>query len=200
MIGALVLAAGRSRRMGTQKLRLPVGGRPVIARIVDEVLAGPVDQVFVVINADGAGITAALAGRRVGFVLNADAEGEMLSSVRCGLAALPPACNAVLVVLGDQPALTADLVSRLVLAFQTSRLGLVVPTVGGKRGHPLLFAMRYRDEVFQGYDEVGLRGLLQAHADDVCEVEVSTPGVLDDLDVPADYRRFVAGFEPREPL
>jgi molybdenum cofactor cytidylyltransferase len=204
MICALVLAAGRSRRMGTQKLLLPVGGRPVITRIVDEVLDSPVDQVFVVINPDGAGITTALADRRVRFVVNADVEGQMLSSVRCGLAAMPQACEAVLVVLGDQPALTADIVARLVLAFQTSGRGLVVPTAGGRRGHPLLFAMPYRDEVLQGYDEVGLRGLLQAHPEDVCEVEVAAPGILEDLDVPEDFERIVAGLgatdKQREPL
>ena len=204
MICALVLAAGRSRRMGTQKLLLPVGGRPVITRIVDEVLASPVDQVFVVINPDGAGITAALGDRRVRFVVNTEVDGEMLSSVRCGLAAMPPTCEAVLVVLGDQPTLTADVVARLVRAFQTSGRGLVVPTAGGRRGHPLLFAMRYRDEVLQGYEELGLRGLLQAHTEDICEIEVVTPGILEDLDVPEDFRRFVVGLEatdqPREPL
>ena len=83
MISAIVLAAGRSRRMGVQKLLLPLGGQPVIARTVDEVLGSPVDEVFVVIGQDGKRIRRALRRRRVHFVINPQLEGDMLSSVRC---------------------------------------------------------------------------------------------------------------------
>ncbi len=113
MICAMVLAAGRSRRMGAQKLLLSLGGRPVIARIVDEVLRGPVDRVFVIVGPDGARIAEALAGRRVDYVINPDPEAEMLSSVRCGLRAMPEDCDAVLMVLGDQPGVTADDIAAL---------------------------------------------------------------------------------------
>jgi len=179
--------------MGVQKLLLPVRGKPAITRIVDEVLASPVDQVFVVIGDDGGRITEALAGRHVHFVTNPHAEGEMLSSVRCGLLAMPQECRTVLVALGDQPGITADVVAVLVRAHRDAGRGIVVPTHGGRRGHPLLFAIHYRDEILSRYDQVGLRGLLQAHPEDVLEVEVPTPGVLEDMDVPEDYRRAAAG-------
>ena len=194
MICPLVLAAGRSQRMGAQKLLLPVGGQPMIARIVDQVLASPIDRVFVVIGADPDRIAAALADRPVTFVINPDQHGEMLSSVRCGLAALPPECTAALVVLGDQPGLTADVVAQLLRAFQTADRGIVVPTFNGRRGHPLLVALRYRDEILTSYETVGLRGLLQAHPEDVHEVEVGTPRILEDLDTPQDFER-LAGRE-----
>ena len=193
MICALVLAAGRSQRMGTQKLLLPVGGQPMIARIVDQLLASPIDRVFAVIGPDGDRIAAALAGRPVTFVVNADEQGEMLSSVRCGLAALPQECTAALVVLGDQPGLTANVVAQLLRAFQTADRGIVVPTADGRRGHPLLVALRYRDEILTSYDAVGLRGLLQAHPEDVYEVEVGTPRILEDLDTPQDFERLAGG-------
>ena len=193
MICALVLAAGRSRRMGVQKLLLPVNGQPVIVRVVDEVLRSPVDQVFVVIGHEGERVSEALAGHYVHFVTNADREGEMLGSVRCGLRAMPEACVAVLVALGDQPGITGDVIATLVGAFQTTGRGIVVPTHGGRRGHPLLFGMRYCDEVLGQYEDVGLRGLLQAHPEDVFEVEVATPAVLEDIDAPEDYKRTVAG-------
>ena len=189
MICAIVLAAGRSRRMGVQKLLLPIHGEPLIARVVDEVLGSPVDRVFVVVGADATGITAALAGRRVSIVCNPAVEGEMLSSVRCGLQALPPDCDAVLVVLGDQPGISRSVMAQLADAFLTGPHVIVVPVYHGQRGHPLLFAMRYRDEILRAYDSVGLRGLLQAHPDEVCEVPVGLPGVLEDLDLPEDYRR-----------
>jgi molybdenum cofactor cytidylyltransferase len=195
MIGAIILAAGRSRRMGVQKLLLPVGGRPMIARIVDEVLASPVDQVFVVIGEGGARVADALAGREVCFVTNPEAEGEMLGSVRCGLGALPQDAVAALVVLGDQPGITSDVIATLFGAFRNSGRGIVVPTHDGRRGHPLLVAMRYRDEILTRYDGVGLRGLLEAHPEDVFDVEVPFPAILEDVDRPADYSRTIAGFQ-----
>ncbi len=192
MIGAVVLAAGQSRRMGTQKLLLPLGGKPMVARIVDEVLRGPVDPVLVVVDAQGRDVAAALAGRRVTFVENVDPQADMLSSVRCGLRALPDASEAALVVLGDQPGVTTEVIEMLIHAFRTGRGGIVVPACGGRRGHPLLFAAGYRGEVLTRYDGTGLRGLLQAHPDDVTEVEVHSPGMFDDLDTPEDYRRMTS--------
>jgi len=186
--------------MAAQKLLLPVGGQPVIARVADQVLAGPVDRVFVVIRPEEGPIIGALAGRGVTFVTNPDTAGEMLSSVRCGLAAMPEQCVAVLVVLGDQPDVTARVVGRMVEAFRESGRGIVVPTYRGRRGHPLLVAMKYREEILTGFDDVGLRGLLQAHPDEVREVDVGTPGILEDLDLPEDYRRAAARFpNPPDP-
>jgi molybdenum cofactor cytidylyltransferase len=116
----------------------------------------------------------------------------MLSSVRCGLRALPPDCEAVLVALGDQPSITADLVGRMVSAFHTSARAIVVPVYGGHGGHPILFSTRYRQEVMTRFDDVGLRGLRQAHPEDVLEVDAPDSSVLADLDYPADYRRELA--------
>lgn len=197
MICALVLAAGQSRRMGTQKLLLPLNGQPVIVRVVDELLRGPVDQVFVVVGEQGRQIREAIAARPVRVVTNADAEGEMLSSVRCGLTAMPDKCAGVLVALGDQPSITAQVVEDLVEAFRAGGRGIVVPTYQAQRGHPLLIAMHYRDEILTRYDHVGLHGLLQAHAEDVLGVEVAASGVLEDMDVPEDYRRMIGRFANR---
>ena len=189
MICAIILAAGRSRRMGVQKLLLPFAGKTVIGHIVDEVLRSPVEQAIVVVGQEGGRIAEALAGRSVALVTNADPEGEMLSSVRCGLAALPPECEAVLVALGDQPGIAAETIRRMIEAYQTAGRGIVVPVHGGKGGHPILFSMRYRDEVLTRYDDVGLRGLRQAHPEDVLELPAADPSVLSDMDLPEDYRR-----------
>jgi len=189
---AIILAAGRSRRMGVQKLLLPFGGRTVIGRIAGEILRSPVDQVFVVVGQDAARIADALDGQRVVLVTNPDPDGEMLSSVRCGLRVVPDDCEAVLVALGDQPTVTADLVGRMLQAFRASGRGIVVPVYGGRPGHPILFSTRYRQEVLTRYDQVGLCGLRQAHPDDVLELCVTSPSVLGDMDCPEDYRRELA--------
>jgi len=180
--------------MGTQKLLLPVGGRPLIARVVDEVLRSGVRPVLVVVGRHARRLERALMGRRVKFVTNPRPESDMLESVRCGLRALPKACAAVAVVLGDQPGLTAETLASLIRAYRAGTRDIVVPTCQGRRGHPLLFARRYGPEVLSGYASVGLRGLLQAHPEDVFEVELGAPAVLEDMDLPADYRRVVSRF------
>ena len=180
-------AAAASRRMGVQKLLLPVRGQPMIVQIVDEVL--------VVLRQGERDVARALGDRRVRLVVNPYMEGEMLSSVRCGLSALSPESVAALIVLGDQPGIRREVVAALVDSFRSGGEGIVVPTFDGRRGHPLLLAIRYREEILNQYDETGLRGLLQAHAKDVREVEVATPAVLDDIDLPEDYRRLKSAGE-----
>jgi len=189
MICAVVLAAGRSERMGTQKLLLSLGKRPVIACVVDELLRSPLYQILVVVGRDGEQIQSALAGSAVAFFSNPDPAGDMLSSVRCGLRALPDSCEAVLVVLGDQPGVTQGRITELVHAYHKSSCGIIVPTHAGRRGHPLLFAARYREEILTRHDGVGLHGLLAAHPEAVAELEVSTAAELEDMDTPEDYQR-----------
>jgi len=164
----------------------------MICRVVDQVLASTIQQVFVVISVQGQAIAQALADRSVCLVANPDADSEMIDSLRCGLLALPSACETVLVVLGDQPGITADVVDRLIEALRAQHRGIALPTFRGKRGHPLLIATRYRNEILTRYSDVGLRGLIRAHPDDVLEVEVATSGSLEDTDLPEDYVRIVS--------
>jgi molybdenum cofactor cytidylyltransferase len=195
MICAVVLGAGESRRMGSQKLLLPFGGKAVLGHVVDELLGSDIEAVYVVVGHQGSRIAEELSGRPVTVVTNPDYKVGMLSSVRCGLRALPQPCETVLVALGDQPAITAKLVNQMVRSLSTTDKQIVVPMYQGKRGHPLLFSMRYRDEILTCFDEVGLRGLLHAHPDDILELSVSTPTILSDMDHPDDYRRELASFE-----
>jgi molybdenum cofactor cytidylyltransferase len=187
-VGGIVLAAGNSRRMGTQKLLLQYAGTTVIRHIVDRVAASSVDRIIVVAGRDAAAVRAATEGIRATVVVNEMPDGDMLSSVRCGLRALPAECEAALVVLGDQPSITAELVNQLIDASASSGRGIVAPAYRGRRGHPLLFSMEYHSEVLTGYDGVGLRGLLEAHPNDVFELVVADDGVVTDMDVPDDYK------------
>jgi molybdenum cofactor cytidylyltransferase len=113
MTCAIVLAAGKSERMGTQKLLLPYAGSTMIARVVDAFLSAPVDSVCVVVRPSGEPIRAALAGRPVIFVENPDPKGDMLSSVRAGIRALPGNSEILLVAPGDQPAITPLLIREM---------------------------------------------------------------------------------------
>ena len=189
MICAMVLAAGLSRRMGVQKLLLPFGGKTVIAHIVDQILASNVDEIRVVVGHEGKRVSRELSDRRISIVVNSEYESGMLSSVRRGLIALPQECRAVLVALGDQPSLTTKLLDQMVRSFKETEKKILVPIHNGRRGHPVMFSLGYRDEIMTRYDDVGLRGLLNAHPDDVFDLSVSTSSVLLDMDYPPDYQR-----------
>ena len=189
MICAIVLAAGRSRRMGTQKLLLPFAQSTVIARVVDAFLGAPVDRVIVVVRPRHKRLRDALAGRPVTFVENPDAAGDMLSSVRCALKALPQTFETIVVSPGDQPSIEPSLIREMLAAFRASTRNILVPVHNGHRGHPLVFGGHYRDELLTSYEGIGLRGLLQTHAADVREWLTNDAAVLEDLDTPAAFRR-----------
>ena len=195
MICSIVLAAGLSSRMGVQKLLLPFGGKTVISHIVDQLLASSIGEVHVVVGHEAGRISSELSGRAVSIVNNPNYKSGMLSSVRRGLRNLPEKCRAVMVVLGDQPSITTELIEQMLQSFSATEKSLLVPRYKGKRGHPILFSERFCDEILTHYDDVGLRGLLHAHPDEVSELSVSTSAVLYDMDFPEDYRKELDLFE-----
>lgn len=192
MICAVVLAAGCSRRMGVQKLLLPFGSKTVITHIVDQLTASSVDEVHVVVGCHGKRISWELSSRPVSIVNNSNYKSGMLSSVRCGLHAMAQRCRAVLVVLGDQPSVTTKLIDQMLQTFASTEKQILVPLYQGKRGHPIMFSAAYRKEILMHYDNVGLRGLLYAHKDDIFELSATASGVLSDMDYPQDYQRELA--------
>ena len=189
MICAVVLAAGLSSRMGVQKLLLPFGGKTVISHIVEQIHASTIDEVHIIVGYQAELISNELFGRAVSIVNNPNYESGMLSSVRCGLNSLPEKCRAVMVILGDQPSITTELINKILQSYAATEKSILVPLYEGKRGHPVLFSLKYRDEIMTQYDCVGLRGLLHNHPEEVFELKVSTASVLCDMDYPEDYRR-----------
>ena len=189
MISAIVLAAGRSSRMGLQKLLLPFAGKTVITHIVDQLLAGDLDKMYVVVGHEPDRITEQLSDRPVSIVINPNYDSGMLSSIRCGFKALPSDCDAALIALGDQPGITSKLVDNMVRSFNKTDKGILVPLHNGTRGHPIIVAKHYQTEILTRYDDIGLRGLLHVHPDDIFELSVSTSSVLFDMDYPEDYLR-----------
>jgi molybdenum cofactor cytidylyltransferase len=198
MICAIVLAAGESRRMGVQKLLLPFGSKTVITHIVDQLTASSVDEVHVVVGCHGERVSRELSDRPVSIVNNSNYKSGMLSSVRCGINAITQKYKAVLVALGDQPSVTTKLIDRMLQTFVSTEKQILVPLYQGKRGHPIMFSSVYHDEIMTHYDNIGLRGLLYAHKDDIFELFVATSGVLSDMDYPEDYQRELGLLEEKK--
>jgi molybdenum cofactor cytidylyltransferase len=175
--------------MGLQKLLLPFAGKTVITHIVDQLLEVDLDKMYVIVGHEPDRITEQLSDRPVSIVINPNYDSGMLSSVRRGFEALPPDCDAALIALGDQPSITSKLVDDMVRSFNKTDKGILVPLHDGKRGHPILVAKKYKEEILTCHDDIGLRGLLHAHPDDIFELSVSTSSVLFDMDYPEDYLR-----------
>jgi molybdenum cofactor cytidylyltransferase len=120
-------------------------------------------------------------------VVNPDFRSGMLSSVQCGIRALPEKARAALIFLGDQPLITPATAGRVVAEYRASGRGLVLPVHGGAGGHPLLIDLKYREEIGRLSAGIGLRELLDRHPDDVARIAVDDPGVTVDIDTPEDY-------------
>jgi CTP:molybdopterin cytidylyltransferase MocA len=178
--------------MGRLKPLLPYGSNSVIGSVVRSLLACPVRPVIVVLGHRAAEIEAHLAGEDVLCVRNPAYESGMLSSVRAGIAAAPPAANWLLIALGDQPAVSPAAIGALLTAARSGSRGIVLPCREGRRGHPLLINGRYRDEILGLPDEGGLRQLLRAHEGEIAEVAVDDGAVLRDVDTLEDYARELA--------
>jgi molybdenum cofactor cytidylyltransferase len=194
-VTALVLAAGRSSRMGgTNKLLADVGGAPLVARAVDAALASQADTVIVVTGHQGEAVAAALAGKPVRFVHNPHFTDGLSASLRVGLAAVPADADAVVVCLGDMPRVAAGVIDRLIAAYNPLEgRAICVPTTHGKQGNPVLWDRGYFTEMADLTGDSGAKRLIGQHADQLCEVPVDDAGVLYDVDTPDLLAQFRAG-------
>ncbi|MFQ5784437.1 MAG: NTP transferase domain-containing protein [Alphaproteobacteria bacterium] len=185
-VAAVVLAAGRSLRMGgANKLLVPVAGVPLIARVVGEICASRAAPVIVVTGHEEAHVRAALAGFAVFFAHNPDYAAGLSTSLATGLAALPADIDGAVVCLGDMPRVTAAVIDRLIAAFAPDDgRAICLPVYRGKRGNPVLWARRFFAEMEGLIGDVGARHLIDEHGDALCEVETEDDGVLIDIDTP----------------
>ncbi len=186
-ISGLVLAAGRSSRMGRNKLTLTLDGVPLVRRVVDE-LAAAADEVVVVIGHDAEAVAAALAGAPARLVHNPDYAEGLSTSLRAGLAALSPDADGVLVCLGDMPRIRRDDLARLIAGFNpVEGRTIILPTFEGRRGNPVLWGRRWFPAMAAVTGDKGARSLIEAQADQVAEVAIGHDGVLIDVDTPDAY-------------
>ncbi|HWA50464.1 MAG TPA: molybdopterin-binding/glycosyltransferase family 2 protein [Dongiaceae bacterium] len=188
-IAGLVMAAGRSSRMGANKLLLDDGGHPIIASVVDHGLAAGLAEIVVVCGHQEQEVRAALKGKNVRIVPCPDFAEGMSASLRCGLKALSPDADGAMVLLGDMPRVTPALLRRMAAAFNpTEGRTIIVPTFEGKRGNPVLWDRRYFPEMMTLAGDVGARHLIGEHAEQVAEIEAGDAGILIDVDTPEAYR------------
>jgi molybdenum cofactor cytidylyltransferase len=184
-VAGLVLAAGRSTRMGgPNKLLEEINGKPLVRHVAEHVLASRAKPVIVVTGHQKERVERALAGLPVTFVHNADFADGLSTSLKTGIAAVPAAADGAIVCLGDMPQVSAALIDSLIAAFDPERGALVViPTIEGKRGNPVLWSRRFFPDLAAVEGDVGARHLIGGYAEAVAEVPVDA-AALTDVDTP----------------
>jgi len=186
-IWAIILAAGESGRMQTNKLLLPFHGKTMIETVIDHVRQADIDQILVVLGAFSDELLPVVSCLPVKHCCNNEYKKGMLSSVQRGLRNVPADLDAVLIFLGDQPAIPVEVTRMLIREYRKSEKRIVIPVYKGRRGHPLLIDGKYRHIIGKLDHAVGLRDLLHKYPEDVLEVNVESPGILKDIDTPEDY-------------
>lgn len=186
-ISAILLGAGESKRMGTNKLFLPWGRKTIFEQCLGTLLRSKVKEVIVVTNERIVGKLNALRNRKVKVVTNPSYKRGISTSIRMGIKVMDPKSLGILIALGDQPFLKARTIDALLKAFSGWKGGIIVPSFRRKRGHPVIFHRRYEKELLKLMGDMGGRSILEDHPEDVKTVRVKSEGVVKDIDTWEDY-------------
>ncbi len=188
MIAGIVLAGGLSQRMGRPKATLKVGDETFLERAIRTLKAGGCTDVVVVLNVDDAGIVELTAGAGGRSTRGGGPGTEQIDSLRAGLRALPLGADAAIVLPVDHPLVGPATVEALISEYLERDAPIVMPTHGGRRGHPVLFSARLFKELLDGDLPEGARSVIRSRVNEAAELEVNDPGVLVDVDTPDVYR------------
>ena len=186
MTAAIILAAGLSRRMGRPKLLLELEGRPIIRHAVERVISAGIRQVLVVAPPEHEALAGALEGLSVRFVVNPTPEAGQGSSVSAGVRGLAAGTTAVLIALGDQPGVPAEVIPALLEALKRLRKSIAAPRYTDGLGNPVLFAAAVFPELLGLTGDRGARAVVERDPSRLAQVDIGSP-MPRDIDTPADY-------------
>lgn len=201
MIAGVLLAAGRSRRMGQPKLLLPWQGVPLVRFVAQQILQSRLDELIVVVGHRSEHLIAALDGLAVHIIRNDDFLDGQSTSLRAGIAALDASVCAALVLLADQPLLQPATIDALIDVYQREQPPIVVPRYAGQRGNPVLFDRSLFAELQAISGDQGARDVLKAHAQSIRWLDTTDGGILLDIDTPDAYGALLerSGATAKEP-
>lgn len=189
MISAILLGAGESKRMGADKLILPLGTKTVLECSLDTLMRSKVDEIILVVRSEPAFWARFSGEHRVKLVRNPYYRKGMSSSIRCGVRALDARTKGILIALGDQPFLKAATINALIRKFSPGEGMIVIPRYGGKRGHPVLFDQCYLKDLLQLKGDQGGRSIIDRYPEKIVPLRSRSAGVIKDLDTWKDYRK-----------
>jgi molybdenum cofactor cytidylyltransferase len=186
-VSAVVLAAGRATRMGRQKVLLDLGGRLLVQRVVDAALGSRVAETVVVVGCDADAVSESLRDLPVKIATNTDYELGMSTSLQAGIGTVSPGCDAVVILLGDQPLVSAEVIDLLVDRFVQTGAWIVRPVVDGRPCHPVLLSASLFPEILDQRGDLGGRDIVQRHLERQELVPLDAPWLQIDIDTPEEY-------------
>ena len=191
-IHAVLLAAGRSERMGrNNKLLLNVDGIPLVRKSAINILNSDVTSMTVVTGFDENKIVNALSGLNVNFVKNINFREGLSSSLKAGLANITPTPSAVIICLADMPKIQPEHINQLIENFDPLKgWEICIPTNNGKRGNPVLIGSRFFPYIFETSGDFGAKQVMKRHSDKIVEVEIGTSDIHFDIDTQDEYENF----------
>lgn len=196
-IAAVVLAAGRSTRMGAvNKLIAEIGGKPLVRIAAEQALASRARSVIVVTGHEREKVEQALAGLPVELVHNPDYAEGLGTSLKAGIGAVPEDADGAIVCLGDMPQVDSALIDKLIAAFEPEKGAFVVtPSIDGRRGNPVVWSRRFFSDLMAIQGDIGARHLIASYAEAVVEVPVTGDAALTDVDTPESFSAVKAEIE-----
>lgn len=186
-IGAIVLAAGKSSRMGQCKSLLEIAGRPMIQHVLDAISQAGITNILVVTGHQPDKIRSAVGARAVCVHNPEFARGGMISSIKAGIAALPCQSSAFLIALGDHPLVRAETIRQMIDQLPDS--GILQPIHRGRGGHPVLISADQSQQILQLPSSATLKTWMAENQSRIVELETDDPGILIDVDTPREYHR-----------
>ena len=187
-VAAIILAAGRSRRMGAFKPLLPFGHRTVIESCVSNIRAAGIEEIVVVVGHRADDIRQNFKSASVKFVTNQNPNAEMSVSIELGVDVISPTARALLITPVDHPAVPPSIIESIIESWRAGAQ-LIQPQFHEKGGHPVLIDLTHRHELMNLNPEAGLRGFFANHRQEVLRLSVDSPFVAQDMDTWDDYLR-----------
>lgn len=188
-IGAVILAAGTSSRMGEAKQLLHVGERTLLQKVIENVRGAGIDEVVLVLGHAAETIRESVGSATVKIAVNRDYREGMGTSLRTGVAALSPETDAAFIVLADQPFVRPETLQRIAEEYRNSDAQIVIPMCNGFRGNPVLLDRSVFREVMALKGDIGCRAIFGSHAEGIVKVAVEDIGILLDIDNREDFER-----------
>jgi molybdenum cofactor cytidylyltransferase len=187
-IAGIVLAAGKSSRMGTVKQLLPFRDKNLLSQVISNALAASISPLIVVIGHQATQIQVAIDFTGAEVVVAPDYENGQSASLKAGLSQVPMECGGAIFLLGDQPLVSGRIIDAIVSAYRRTEQDILIPTFKGQRGTPVLIARPLFGELFFLEGDTGARALFEKFADRILEVEIDDRAIRIDIDTWAEYQ------------
>lgn len=187
MVSAILLAAGESKRMGKPKQLMPFGRSTILEQTIDNLLNSEVSEVIVVLGYRAEEMIKTVAIKPVKVVINPAYHQGMSTSIVTGLNLVDDGAQAVMLALADQPLVDSKTMNRLIDEFFNHDKGIAIPVYQGRRGHPIIFSIKYKGELLKLKGDIGGRQIIKQHPDDVLEVAVGCESINIDINTQSDY-------------